>query len=131
MESLVICNVLWYGALAAALLLSIGLFLSAKADLRRLEIRLAAERGRHDEILSSLQQELNALKAQFDKLETRSETPAAAVLPPGGLNVSRRNQILRMHRGGQTGSQIAAALGVPENEVSLLVKVHGIVMEQY
>jgi hypothetical protein len=56
---------------------------------------------------------------------------SAVIQNPAGLNVSKRNQILRLHRSGQTREQIAAALGLPENEIALLVKVHGIVMAQY
>jgi DNA-binding NarL/FixJ family response regulator len=39
------------------------------------------------------------------------------------MNTSRRSQVLRMHRRGERPEQIAAALGLPQNEVDLLLKL--------
>lgn len=41
------------------------------------------------------------------------------------LNFSRRVQILRLYRRGESPSHIAAALGLPAAEVELIVKLHG------
>ena len=44
------------------------------------------------------------------------------------MNLSKRSQVLRMGRRGDTPEQVAAALAVPLQEVDLLVKVHRIVL---
>ena len=42
------------------------------------------------------------------------------------MNLTRRSQVLRMARRGDNPEQIAAELGLPENEVQLLLKVQKI-----
>jgi hypothetical protein len=44
------------------------------------------------------------------------------------LNVSNRSQALRMHRRGDSPEQVASTLGIPLQEVELLLKVHRIVV---
>ena len=51
----------------------------------------------------------------------------APVPPRSGLNLTKRSQAVRMIRRGDAPRDIAAALGLPQNEVELLAKVHGIV----
>jgi hypothetical protein len=46
----------------------------------------------------------------------------------GSLNLSRRSQALRLHRRGESPSEIASTMGIPVQEVRLLIKVHEIVM---
>jgi DNA-binding NarL/FixJ family response regulator len=52
--------------------------------------------------------------------------------PPGApkscMNLTRRSQALRLRRKGDSPKQIAEALGVPVQEVDLLIKVHEIVL---
>jgi hypothetical protein len=47
-----------------------------------------------------------------------------------GLNLSKRGQVLQMHRRGQSPDQTAATLGLPRTEIDLLLKVHQIVLER-
>jgi hypothetical protein len=51
-------------------------------------------------------------------------TPATLHLQ-GGMNLTKRVQILRSHRRGENSAQIAATLGVPRAEVDLVVKLSG------
>ena len=55
------------------------------------------------------------------------------VAPPAsrsGLNLSKRTQVLRLHRNGQSSAGIAETLALPRAEVDLLIKVHQIVVDQ-
>ena len=62
--------------------------------------------------------------------ETEKQTGLLAPPPPtrSGFNLSKRSQAIRMSRRGETPSQIAAALELPQGEVDLLLKVHRIVV---
>jgi hypothetical protein len=44
--------------------------------------------------------------------------------------MTRRSQVLRLHHRGEGPDQIAAALGVPVNEVDLMLKVNKMVNER-
>lgn len=83
-----------------------------------------AERGR-----DSLQETLHALQAKLADLEKEFEgqSPFTGVPDGGGMNFSRRTRVLRMHRRGGRPDQIAAALNVPVNEVTLLLKLQQLV----
>jgi hypothetical protein len=67
----------------------------------------------------------------LDRLQ-EAERPApmpAVMLPPvtalrPGLNIQKRVQALRLLRRGEDIAHVAAALGVPQREVELLVHVH-------
>ena len=79
---------------------------------------------------------IEALRKTFDGMaaqlrEQRQEAPAAAIpgVPRPGLNLSKRSQVLRMHRKGDPSDRIAASLDVPLQEVELLIKVHRIVIQ--
>jgi hypothetical protein len=52
-----------------------------------------------------------------------AEGPAAHGAPRPGFNLNRRVQALRMMRRGEDVSHIAAALGVPRQEVELFIRV--------
>src|SRR5712692_3000267 len=73
---------------------------------------------------------MKELEGRLREVEERSGTVLTPV-PKSGLNFSKRSQALRMHRRGDTAEQIALALGLPRNEVTLLLKVHRIVLQHY
>jgi hypothetical protein len=54
-----------------------------------------------------------------------AELPGA---PKSGMNLTRRSQALRLRRKGDSPQHIAESLGVPLQEVDLLIKVHEIVL---
>lgn len=87
----------------------------------------------------------NMKKANEEKLKARRETkeslraemlriseelvdlnpPAVPAVAIGqSMNLSRRNQVLRMHLRGDSPSKIAGALKISRSEVDLLLKVH-------
>ena len=96
-------------------------------------IRVAAQRAEtwHAEseaAIEAIRSEVEACARQLH--EIRQDTPKTAVfsLSKPGLNVSRRSQALRMHRRGDTPEQVASTLGVPLQEIELLLKIHRIVV---
>jgi hypothetical protein len=69
------------------------------------------------------------LEALAARIEDVGAVPHnAAVAERSGINLSRRSQALRLHRRGEQPAEIAVALGIPVQEVQLLIKVHEIVM---
>jgi len=104
------------------------LFVLMKAEMQAANSR---SRKRHEETVASL----NAVRVSLSNLskrleETERQTGLLAPPPPtlSGFNLSKRSQAVRMHRRGETPSQIAAALQLPQGEVDLLLKVHRMVV---
>jgi hypothetical protein len=93
--------------------------------------RALVQAGQLGETVQAIERALEALAEEVRELR---QYPAAAVssdgIPKPGLNLNRRSQALRMHRRGEASEQIAANLGVPRQEVDLLLKIHRIVMNR-
>ncbi len=73
----------------------------------------------------ALQRAVEELRKELD--QARSELAAGrgpAGLPPLRLDLTRRAQVLRLHRNGQSSAQIASMLALPRGEVELLIKIH-------
>jgi hypothetical protein len=49
-------------------------------------------------------------------------SPQGPACPRPGFNLNKRSQALRMHRRGETRDQIARSLGIPLQEVDLLIQ---------
>lgn len=90
-----------------------------------LEMRTLTRRGqeRHERLESRLALVAEAAERMQSQLEETAR-PAAASQPGLSLNLNKRGQVLRMRRRGETPETIAAALRIPQNEVTLLLKVH-------
>ncbi len=108
----------------------VWLFVLMKAELLR---HISRSRKRQDASEASL----NALRVSLSNLARRleeTERQTGLLVPPpptrSGFNLSRRSQAVRMARRGETPSQIAAALQLPQGEVDLLLKVHRIIIDQ-
>jgi hypothetical protein len=96
-------------------------------------IELADERvrARVDELqtaVAALQKARNCQTAQFKDEEHQPLAASMPAAPRSGLNLSKRSQVLRMHRSGEAPDRIAATLAIPLQEVDLLLKVHRIVI---
>lgn len=126
-----IANSSWIPLLAStAILLTIAassaliaLFLSLKKEIGALEREVSANRevsGKFDEIENQIEQ----IRTQVGELEQRRSPAADWSSEPGSLNLTRRGQVLRLHRRGEPAAQIASALGLSQGEVRLIVKVH-------
>jgi hypothetical protein len=90
-----------------------------------LEMRTLSRRGleRHERLENRLALMAEAAERMQSQLEETSR-PAPAAQPGQSLNLNKRGQVLRMRRRGETPETIAAALRIPQNEVTLLLKVH-------
>jgi len=124
---------LYYAMLAAGLGLCLYLFVTLKMELRAQARRPFADQQQ----LHDLEDALQEVRRAVERLETdlrEVERQTGMLVPPAparsGLNLSKRTQVLRMHRAGQNGAGIAASLGLPRGEVELLIKIHRLVLEQ-
>jgi DNA-directed RNA polymerase specialized sigma24 family protein len=124
----------WLIAILAFGLLATGVGVAIRQSLvaqRQLEWLRADTKARLEELEASLRKFDCAVEAAAEtarQLERALETLPEAALPRASINISRRAQLLRLYRQGERPEQIAAALGVPLNEVELAIKVHQIAM---
>lgn len=123
----------YYALLALGLSLNLYLFVTLKSELRSLARR--HQEGQRQVL--ALDAALGLARAAAQGLETdlrEVERQTGMLVPPqpapSGLNLSKRTQVLRMHRAGHDLAGIAAALALPRAEVELLIKVHRLVVEQ-
>ena len=120
---LLIHPVFAYGLLAVAIGLCMYLFVTLKQDLHRVHTGHAHTEKRLADLLENLTVELSGLRRSMNDVEVKASALPQMADPRPGMNVSRRSQVLRMHKRGERPEQIAAALGLPLNEVDLLLKV--------
>lgn len=107
-------------SLAITLAICVYLFLSVKRDLHILEARYLRRGEDLRTKLNEVAEELKTVRQQMEMMEQRAD-PSAAVART--LGSGTRIQALRMIRQGQGPEHISAALGLPRNEVELLIKV--------
>jgi hypothetical protein len=106
------------GILGVGLIGSLTLWISAKIDAKAVrkevrEFRLATEAT------------ILELKSGIDELRKAplSESVPSASLVVQGLNLTDRTKALRMHSRGESIFSIAGSLGVPQEEIQLLLKL--------
>jgi len=116
------------GAALSAAGLSLLTLLRARSVLRKAEWESATEAPRSDAAVGVLQQKIDELERQVEELRRHGSTAPVPLVPRAALNLDKRSQALRMHRRGEGPPEIAAALGIPLQEVHLLLKVHRIVL---
>ena len=121
--------VTFYSGAAACLLTSLALFVSIKIEMARARSRAELSEvvsGPDDLVGRGLKAEIERLRESVDRLEA-----GRPVQPTGnGINLTKRAQVLRMHRRGEPVSSIAAALETPSGEIALLLKVHAITNQE-
>jgi DNA-binding NarL/FixJ family response regulator len=123
----------FYVLLAAGFGLCLYLFVTLKAEIRGLLRRSLQERQQVEALETALgdaRLAVQSLETDLRAVEGQTGMLVAPAPARSGLNLSKRTHVLRMHRAGQDGAGIAAALALPRSEVELLIKVHRIVMEQ-
>lgn len=106
--------------LGVGLLASLGMWIGARAESRRLS-------GKLDALRDSCEASLKEVAARIDTLrEEQASEPVAApvdVMAAHGVNLTTRTKVLRMHRRGESAPTISAALGVNQEEIELLLKL--------
>jgi DNA-binding NarL/FixJ family response regulator len=111
---------------AAGLAFCLYLFLSAKREVRRAAREAADSRSEVDSEIASVRQSIEQIRGELAQL---SQVSSRLVEPPpaaSGLNLTKRSQVLRLYRRGESPGHIAAALSMPQGEVELLLKVEQI-----
>lgn len=97
-----------YALMAAGLAGSIGLWFHTQGQLRALDAAIREYRA----------------NLETAKLFQRADPLPAAGADQAELTLTRRSQILRMHRRGESVETITAALQIPRNEVDLMLKLN-------
>lgn len=111
--------------LAVVAFLQLGLYLSLRLEVQGLRKSLEGKINAHRETKESLREEMVRISEELVDLNT-SSTPTVTI--GQSMNLSRRNQVLRMHLRGDSPSRIAGALKISKSEVDLLLKVHKTVL---
>lgn len=114
------------GLTLAAVGLSIYLVLRAQSLLRAADTVIRSKDAVVEASMAELQARLEALRREVRELERRPDF--AGDNTRAGMNITRRTQVLRLHRRGDGTQAIAASLGLRRHEVELLVKIHSMAM---
>lgn len=113
--------------LTLVLVVCVYLFVSVKRELHASEARwLRRGEGLRTE-LREVAEELETLRKELETMEQKSD-PIASVAR--ALGSGTRIQALRMIKHGEGPEHISAALGLPRNEIELLIKVQRLMSEQ-
>jgi hypothetical protein len=95
--------------------------------MRALTMSAGEQRENLESRIAQTSEAVEKLRLQMEQTAQESSVP---VLPAGGaLNLNRRGQVLRMRRRGESPETISGSLGIPRNEVDLLLKVHELALE--
>ncbi|MGP8248254.1 MAG: hypothetical protein ACLQVN_27545 [Bryobacteraceae bacterium] len=114
------------GLTLAAAGLSVFLLLRAQSLLRAADTVVRSKDAVMEASMAELQARLEALAREVRELERRPDFTRDNAR--AGMNITRRTQVLRMHRRGEDTQAIAAALGLRRHEVELVVKIHSMAM---
>ena len=113
------------GFLMAAIAASLFCLVRVRMVLSALPASSASEAA-----VEILHQKLASLEREIRELPpSASAPPALPGSPRPAFNLEKRSHALRLHRRGEPIPQIAASLGLPQQEVELLIKVHRIVLK--
>jgi hypothetical protein len=103
-------SILQFILLAAGLAASLLLFISLKREVHRNAQQQSAR--------------LTEMQSRLEQADSQQTAAAFGLAPPrAGFNSHLRVHALRLLRRGETETHVAAALGVPQREVALLVRV--------
>ena len=109
--------------LASGLSLGLYLFLNVTRDIQRLKRQIAGQRA-------ALAGVVEQAAVNVRLLEPPDPRPEPLVAIAAGMTLTRRSQVLKLHRRGETPQHIAASLGLPQNEVDLLLKIHRLLVQK-
>lgn len=109
------------------LVATVLLFSSVEKEISRLRSR-PKERQTEPADLRDLHIQIAELQARVQHAEERPIVTVPESPVRVGLNAGKRTQVIRLSRRGEPAAHIAAAVGVPRQEVELLLKVYGLVL---
>ena len=117
---------LFYGLLALGLGCCLYLFYTLKLEIQVGRKRAVVRIEMLEDALQGLRAGMEDLREELQRLQV--EPPGMA--PYASINLTKRAQVLRLHRRGEAVPTIAGTLGLPQKEVELLLKVHRLMLEQ-
>ena len=126
MNGWVYAAALLVGFTLAAAGMSVFLLLRAQWLLRAAGAVARSKDAAAETANTELEARLESLAREVRELERRPEFSGDTA--KAGMNISKRTQVLRLHRRGESPQAIAASLGLRRREVELLVKIHSMVM---
>ena len=124
-------GILSCAAFAAAVLSTTALFVVRRQYSReeqRAQHHWAEWERKSRGTLAELAQRVDSLATELHDFGQQAGGGSPGNSAMAGLNLTKRAQALRLHRRGDSPDQIAALLGVPLQEVDLLLKVQRIVL---
>lgn len=125
MEKLMNPLFLAVAALALVSLLQLLLYIDLRREMERMRRSSESKADGHPDREDSMRTEMLRISEELVAMNP----PAITTVSIGqSMNLSRRNQVLRMHLRGDSPSRIAGALKISKSEVDLLLKVHRSVM---
>jgi hypothetical protein len=98
----------------------LALFIKIRRDVKRLRADAGEKVHTATSGMSNLSLEVQGIRESVRQIE-EYPTPVAVF---NGVNLTKRAQIVRMYRRGESASSIAATLRTPSNEVQLVLKLH-------
>ena len=124
---MIVCAISGGVAVASVVLGAIALTRAGKL-FRLSEEKSATGLANCQSAIESLAGAVEKLSRIQSEMERNMATVAVQAPQKAALNLTKRSQVLRLHRRGDAADQIASVLEVPRQEVDLLIKVHQIVM---
>ncbi len=120
-------NPLFLAVVALALVASLqfGLYIMLHLEVGVMRKSFSGKLNSEVETKDSLRSEVLRISEELGTLNTAA--PSQVTIGQS-MNLSRRNQVLRMHLRGDSPSRIAGVLKISKNEVDLLLKVHRTVL---
>ena len=112
-------------ALGVGLIGSLALWVSVKTEARAARKADRAFRAAMESTIAELRVRIEEART----LPACDPSPPVNLMAVQGMNLTARTKALRMHRRGETPSGIAAALGVSQEEVELLLKLDQLLRE--
>jgi hypothetical protein len=113
-----------YTAVALSLLASLVLYFDLRVEMAKERSQERKKQDASAALVRGMAGDLETVRHSMSTLAVRPPELAPANQPAGqGINLSKRGQVLRMHRRGESVATIAAALQTPRSEIELLLKV--------
>lgn len=111
-----------------AIALGAGLILLLALGILLVHTRLQVSRMRADPTTRNQEIEIGNLKMSIAELGTRlavveRDLSCVPQRPRGNINLSKRGQVIRLHRRGDPATEIASAVGLRKGEVELIIKL--------
>jgi DNA-binding NarL/FixJ family response regulator len=112
------------GLLAASLAACLYLFVTLKAEWRAEQTKRKRRETDLEDSVATWRAAYEEMRTDLENLAQRvGESQAPRPAEPG-MNLTKRSQVLRLHRQGESSAHIAAVLHLPLAEVELVLKVH-------